>query len=170
MKIIFYFFLVSLAAPNLFAKVYSLTKSSASYTVKHLVKTVKGESRELKGKLLCENENCEFLVAVPSASFISSDSNRDLNMQTILDVMKYPLITVKGTFPEANLSKTNFDIKSLVSFHGVVKEYVLNIQNGMSSSGSFTLLLEDHKVERPSLLMAKINNEVPISFTFFFFY
>lgn len=165
MKIIFCL-LLALTTNFLFAKEFSLTNAKADYTVKHLVKTVKGESHELKGKLVCEKENCEFLVAIPSKSFVSSDSNRDLNMQTILEVTKFPLITVKGTFPEANLSKPNFDIKSLVSFHGIEKEYVLNIKNAASSSGHFTLLLEDHKVERPSLLMAKIDNEVPIRFTF----
>jgi hypothetical protein len=151
---------------DLYAKEFSLTSAKADYTVKHLVKTVKGESLELKGKLICEKQSCEFLVAIPAKSFVSSDSNRDLNMQTILEVTKFPLVTVKGTFSEASLSKPSFDMKSLVSFHGVEKEYVLTIKTGASSSGKFTLLLEDHKVERPSLLMAKIDNEVPINFTF----
>jgi polyisoprenoid-binding protein YceI len=148
------------------AKDFMLDKAKAEYTVKHLFKTVKGESTELKGKLVCANGNCEFLVAIPSKSFVSSDSNRDLNMQTILEVTKYPLVTVKGTFSEENLTKTKYEMKSLVNFHGVEKEYLLNIKNGSPLSGGFVLLLEDHKVERPSLLMAKIDNKVPISFTF----
>ena len=148
------------------AKELVLFKAKADYTVKHLFKTVKGESGQLKGKMLCEKEVCEFLVAIPAMSFVSSDSNRDLNMQTILEVKKFPLITVKGTFPESNLAKQNFEIKSLVSLHGIEKEYVLNINYGATSSGRLNLLLEDHKVERPSLLMAKIDNKVPVSFSF----
>lgn len=148
------------------AKDFTLINAKADYTVKHLVKTVKGESSELKGKLVCEKENCEFLVAVPAKSFVSSDSNRDLNMQTILEVTKYPLITVKGSFPEANLAKQNYEMKAMVNFHGIEKEYLLVVKNGNISTGDFTLLLEDHKVERPSLLMAKIDNKVPIHFTF----
>lgn len=149
-----------------YAKDFMLSKAKAEYTVKHLFKTVKGESTELKGKMVCTDGNCEFLVAIPAKSFVSSDSNRDLNMQTILEVTKYPLITVKGTFPEVNLTKEQYDIKSLVSFHGVEKEYVLSIKNGSPLSGHFVVLLEDHKVQRPSLLMAKIDNKVPINFTF----
>jgi hypothetical protein len=105
-------------------------------------------------------------VAISAKSFVSSDSNRDLNMQTILEVTKYPLITVKGTFPESALTKLKFEMKSLVSFHGLEKEYVLSIETGALSTGHFVLLLEDHKVERTSLLMAKIDNRVPVNFSF----
>lgn len=163
-KIIAVFLLFSVHA--LEAKDFSLAQSRAEYTVKHVFKTVKGESKELKGKMVCENQNCEFLVAIPAKSFLSSDSNRDLNLQTILEVTKYPLITVKGKVPEADLAKQQFDIKSFVSFHGIEKEYILKIVKGAPYSGQVVLLLEDHKVERPSLLMAKIDNQVPVSFTF----
>lgn len=165
MKIFFCFF-ISLSIHSSYAKEFMLTKANADYTVKHLFKTVKGESNELRGKLVCDKDACDFLVAIPVKSFVSSDSNRDLNMQTILEVTKYPLVTIKGTFPEADLSKPQFDVKSLVSFHGLEKEYVLSIKNGALPSGQLTLLLEDHMVERPSLLMAKIDNKVPVSFTF----
>lgn len=165
MKIIFYL-LISLSIYSVEAKQFMLVNAKANYTVKHIFKTVKGESNELKGKLVCNKEVCDFLVAVPAKSFVSSDSNRDLNMQTILEVTKYPLVTVKGSFPEANLAKPAFEMKSLVSFHGIEKEYLLSVKNGSSSSGQLEILLEDHKVERPSLLMAKIDNKVPVSFSF----
>ena len=97
-------------------------------------------------------------------SFVSSDSNRDLNMHTVLEASKYPLITVKGKLPEADLGKTKYSIKALISFHGVEKEYKMDINN--SSNGEVVILLEDHKVERPSLLTVEIDNEVPVNFSF----
>lgn len=148
------------------AKDFSLANAQAEYTVKHLVKTVKGESKELKGKMVCESQNCEFLIAIRPVSFVSSDSNRDLNMHTILEVSKYPVITVKGTMPEADLGKPNYELKSKVSFHGIEKEYLLKIKNGAVSKGQLTILLDAHNVERPSLLLAKIDNEVPVDFSF----
>lgn len=148
------------------AKDLTLSQAKAEYTVKHLLKTVKGESGDLKGKMVCENQLCEFLVAIASNSFLSSDSNRDLNLQTIIEATQYPLITVKGNLPETDLSKEKFEVVSKVNFHGIEKEYVLKMKRSSPFSGQFTLLLENHKVERPSLLMAKIDNEVPISFTF----
>ncbi len=148
------------------AKDLSLSHAKAEYTVTHIFKTVKGVSIDLKGKMVCENKKCEFLVAIGSKSFVSSDSNRDLNLQTILEVTKYPLIMVKGTLSEADLSKDQFDVPSKVSFHGIEKEYTLKIKRSEPFSGQLTLLLEDHNVERPSLLMAKIDNEVPVHFNF----
>lgn len=165
MKMIFGFLMFFLVH-TLEAKEFLLTNAKAEYTVKHILKTVRGQSSDLKGKMVCQKQMCEFLVAIPAKSFISSDSNRDLNMQTILEVTKYPLITIKGTFPESELSKPHFDIKSLVSFHGIEKEYVLNIKKSSLSSGELKVILEDHKVERPSLMMAKIDNKVSINFTF----
>lgn len=165
MKLIFIFLLL-ISSHILQAKELTLSNAKAEYTVKHLFKTVKGESAELKGKMVCDKAVCEFLVAIPAKSFVSSDSNRDLNMQTILEVTKFPLITVKGSFPEADLARPQYEIKSLVSFHGIEKEYVLKIKAGAPLAGSLVLLLEEHKVERPSLLMAKIDNQVPVSFTF----
>src|SRR5665647_662914 len=94
--LLFVFFLVSGMAQ---AKDYILSNGKAEYMVKHLFKTVKGESKDLRGKMSCKNAQCEFLVAIPVLSFVSSDSNRDLNMQTILEVSKYPLITARGVLP-----------------------------------------------------------------------
>ncbi len=148
------------------AKDFTLSEAQAKYTVKHLFKTVTGESKDLRGKMVCENQLCEFLVAIPPKSFVSSDSNRDLNMQTILEVTKFPVITVKGKIAETELAKQKFEIKALINFHGIEKEYNLKIDRGSQLSGQFSVLLEDHKVERPSLFMAKIDNEVPLSFTF----
>jgi hypothetical protein len=165
MKIFFVFFLL-LSFNQVLAKEFVLAEASSEYIVKHLFKTVIGESKELKGKMVCEKDICEFLVAIPSNSFVSSDSNRDLNLQTIIEVTKFPLITVKGSFPQTDLLKAEFETQSKVSFHGVEKEYLLKIKNGKISSGKLELLLEEHKVERPSLLMAKIENNVPVNFKF----
>jgi hypothetical protein len=156
-------FLISFGAS---ATSYTLVNGKAQYTVKHLFKTVKGESSTLKGKMECENTVCEFLVAIPTKSFISSDSNRDLNMQTILEITKYPLITAKGKLPETDLAKISFEVKAMVSFHGIEREYVISMKKMKTLSGQFTLLLEDHKVKRPSLLTVEIENQVPIDFTF----
>lgn len=159
-------FLFVFFSSSLFAKSFELKNADAHYTVKHIFKTVKGESKELKGKMVCENSQCEFLVAVPAKSFVSSDSNRDLNMRTILETSKYPVITVKGQIPEEDLSKDQFTFNALVNFHGIEKKYPVSIKKGTPNVGSLVLLLESHKVERPSLLTAKIDNEVPVDFSF----
>lgn len=144
---------------------YQITHPQAEYTVTHLVKTVKGVSKEMKGKMVCVDGQCEFLVAIPAKSFVSSDSNRDSNMQTILEVVRYPLITVKGQFDEANLQKDKFDLNAKVLFHGIERDYKLRIERKNGFTGTLNLLLEDHQVERPSLLAVAIHNQVPVNFS-----
>lgn len=165
MKYFFALFILSLSWSALAAD-HLLSHGQASYVVKHLVKTVRGESQDVRGKIACEKSGCEFLVAAPITSFVSSDSNRDLNMQTILEATKYPLVTAKGKFPEADLSKKKISFTANISFHGIEKPYLVKIQHQSGMSGEFVLLLEDHKVERPSLLTVAIENEVPIKFSF----
>ncbi|MGE3610586.1 MAG: YceI family protein [Bacteriovoracaceae bacterium] len=147
-----------------FASEYTLSMGKANYTVKHLIKKVSGETTELKGKMICENSLCKFLVAAPVVSFVSSDSNRDLNMQTIMEASKFPLVSIKGEFQETDLNKKQFNVNGKVNLHGVEKTYTLNLTQDGVFQGKFVLLLEDHKIERPSLLTVKIDNEVPIDF------
>ncbi len=146
---------------------YQLTDAQATYTVKHLIKTVLGTSQELRGKMSCTNGACEFLVAAPVKSFVSSDSNRDLNMQTVLESARYPLITVRGKLPEAQLGQESYSFPARVTFHNVEKEYPVTVRRkGAGGSGSLTLKLEAHGVERPSLLTVAIDDEVPVTFSF----
>lgn len=159
--------LFALMLTNSWAKDYQLKDASAEYTVTHLVKTVKGSSKSLKGKMVCELTNCDYLVAIPVKSFVSSDSNRDLNMFTILNATKYPFVTIKGKVTENDLGQKQYSTKALVSLNGVEKEYPIQVtQDHGLSQGKVTILLEDHKVERPSLLTVAIKNEVPVEFSF----
>jgi len=162
----FLFFVLILGMNLCFASEFKLQSGQAEYTVKHLLKTVKGQSKELKGKMICDKGLCQFLIAIPVKSFISSDSNRDLNMQTILEASKYPLVTVKGELKEEDYKKDQYSLKALVNFHGIEKNYTINIQRKDVSTGNFTILLEDHKIDRPSLLTVEIDNKVPIDFSF----
>ncbi len=107
---------------------FKIAQPHAEYVVSHLVKTVKGVSTQLKGKMVCNEGKCDFLVAIPVKSFVSSDSNRDSNMQTILEVVQYPLITVKGQLMETELQKANFVVPAKVLFHGVEKEYLISVE------------------------------------------
>jgi hypothetical protein len=162
-----YFLFLLFALPHLtWGREFRLEQGRAEYVVSHLVKTVKGVSTELKGKMICANGQCEFLVAIPVKSFISSDSNRDSNMLTVLEAARYPLITVKGELTEADLRKESFEIVAKVLFHGVENSYKVRLDKQAAGlSGSLVLLLESHKVERPSLLTVAIQNEVPVLFS-----
>lgn len=142
----------------------TLKSGTAQYKVSYLTKTVLAESKEVKGKMVC-NADCEFLFAIPLKSFDSGDSNRDLNMLSIVEAGTFPVVTAKGSFKKEQWEKKEFSINALVSFHGVEVNYPVTV-SAYGKKASLRLNLEKHKIERPSLFAVKIDNEVPVEFKF----
>lgn len=149
-----------------FAETRELTSGTADYVVKHLVKKVSAESRNLKGKIQCDEMECEFLVAAPVKSFTSSDANRDSNMFQTTEASKFPVTTAKGKFPKGELQKKDWTTPVIVDFHGVQQTYNATIhqKSENQTEATFVLLLTKHKIERPSLFGIAIDDEVPMHF------
>jgi hypothetical protein len=163
--ILFVLALISLSA---FADSWIIGQGNATYEVKHLVKKVHSESKDLKGKMNCSQTECEFLVAVPVKSFTSSDSNRDLNMLETTEASKFPVTMAKGKVPAEKLkTKGKWTLPIEVDFHGIKKDYNAEIEqtNNMSFKSEFILKLDQHKIERPSLFGIKIEDDVPMTFS-----
>jgi len=60
-------------------------------------------------------------------------------------------------------------VKGVLQFHGVNKDiafkaFATSNTSGNSVKGDFIFLLEDHKIERPSFMLNKVDNEVKINF------
>lgn len=164
MKLLIFFVFYSLIAS---AEDYQLLSGTSTYTVKHLIKRVQGSSRELKGKVSCPTAECEFLIAAPVKSFTSSDSNRDENMQTTIESLKFPLTVASGKVLKADFLKPGKSkLPIQVEFHGVKKTYQADFER--LSSGEMkayiVLKLTDHQVVRPSLFGVSIDDEVPVQF------
>ncbi len=152
---------------SVLAQNWELSSSTAQYEVKHLVKKVYSESKELKGKMNCSATECEFLVAAPIKSFTSSDSNRDLNMLETTEASKFPLTMAKGKFSSDKLKlKQKWTLPIEVEFHGVTNIYNAEIEptKDMSFKSNFNLKLDQHKIDRPSLFGIKIEDSVPMIF------
>ncbi len=143
---------------------HTLKSGSAKYEVSYLTKTVRAESKAVKGKVVCESE-CEFLLAIPLKTFDSGDSNRDLNMQSTVEAGTYPVVTAKGKFHKELWGQKEFTMDAIVNFHGVDANYQVKVSDS-GKNATFNLNLEKHKIERPSLFAVKIDNEVPLAFTF----
>lgn len=154
-------------AENLAGK-YELKNSKIDYLVKYLIKKADGNSEKAQGKGECGAEICEFLVAAPIKSFESKDSNRDLNMLKVTKADKFPLVVAKiRTRKEISNGQILADME--VDFVGVKMKYlklplkVTPTADGFHAEGKFDLLLDNHKVEKPSLLGVDIENAVPIT-------
>ncbi len=140
-----------------------LSLGQATYHVKYTFKNVEATSTEVKGKINCDEKVCEFLLAVPVKSFLSSDSNRDLNMLQVTEAEKFPVVTAKGKFGKEVLALADAKIEALVDFHGVAKTYTISLKD-KAQKANLILDLDAHKIDRPSLFGIKIKNEVPMDF------
>ena len=153
--------------PSFGDQTFTLSEGSIEYKVDHLLKTTHGQSKSIKGKIVCvkPNQDCDFLFAVPTASFDSKNSNRDAHMKATIKEANFPLATVSGHIrdlihPEKNQAitvdfagkKVNYPLTELTWQAG--KRYALHAQ--------FALKLTSHEIELPSLLGASISDSVPI--------
>src|SRR3984893_1715671 len=77
-----------------------LEKSTLTYHVSHPLHQSEGVSHEARGKGVCHEGQCDFLIAVPVKSFDSGDSNRDLHMVQATRGAQFPLVTVRTRLPE----------------------------------------------------------------------
>lgn len=160
------FLCLILFSSSLFAQSFNLEIGKAVYQVKGFGKTVTGESKELKGKMNCTETECEFLVAAPVKSFISSDANRDENMVSATEASSIPVASGSGKFPKGNLKLEKWNLNLEVDFHKVKRTYEAQIKKTGENSfdALFTLKLEQHKIVRPSLFSVKIEDDVPMTF------
>lgn len=100
-----------------------LQSSSLTYHVSHPLHQVDGVSHAAKGKGVCQNGQCNFLIAAPVKSFDSGDSNRDLHMLQVTRGAQFPLIIVRAQFPENAITAGTIHADLEVQFAGQTEHY-----------------------------------------------
>ncbi len=103
--------------------------------------------------------------------FKSGNSSLDSNSYRVLDALRIPNIIFRSTEIVDSINVIN--VSGTISFHGIEKD--LNVlldksteNNNISLKGKFIINLSDFNVERPSLLLQKINNEIEIQINLIF--
>ncbi len=167
-----FFVLLSLSSLSINAETlkgnFELQSSKIDYLVKYLIKKADGTSTSARGKGVCSDKGCDFLVAAPIKSFESKDSNRDLNMLNSVKADKYPVVSVMIT-TDKEVTNNKMIVNLDVEFAGVKKTYekvpfeFKKTATGFTVAGAFDLVVDAHKVEKPSLLGVDIENIVPIT-------
>ena len=148
------------------------TKSAISYTGSHPFHDWQGSTSQVEVITNCDisSTDCEGIISVPVISFISGNDNRDSNMLFYADVFSYPL--VKISFSHLNISdllagqeSINFDGE--IDFHGVkviqeIPLFATKENNAIFINSGFSVKLNSFGIDRPSLLMFPIKNEIKI--------
>ena len=148
------------------------TKSSISYSGNHFLHKWSAENNNLSGLIKIDNENILNIgVVAKVADFKSGNSSLDSNSYRVLEALKFPNIIFKSSSVTGINGLSN--IKGLIEFHGIEKNIDVNvklttIENTTRMNGEFTINLSDFSVDRPSLLLQKIDNQITIVFELVF--
>ena len=148
------------------------TKSSISYFGNHFLHKWSAENNNLSGLIKIDNENILNIgVVAKVADFKSGNSSLDSNSYRVLEALKFPNIIFKSVSVTSINGLSN--IKGLIEFHGIEKNIDVNvklttIENTTQMNGEFTINLSDFSVDRPSLLLRKIDNQITIVFELVF--
>jgi len=159
-----------LAVPSLFAADHQwvLKQSTLTYHVSHTLHQSEGVSHAARGKGICHEGQCDFLIAVPVKSFDSGDSNRDLHMIQVTRGAEFPMVTVRTHLPESAATATTIQADIEIQFAGQTAHYkqvafaVVTKGNETELTGTIPATLTDFKIDPPSLLTIPVKNEVPI--------
>ena len=152
-------------APN---QTWVLDKSTLTYHMSHPMHEVDGVSHAAKGKGICQNGTCKFLVAATVKSFDSGDSNRDLHMLQATRGAEFPVVTVRFELSEAQVNASMLDCEIEVQFAGQTAQYAhVRFQQDVRGSehhitGIVPATLTDFKIPPPSFLTVPIKNEIPV--------
>lgn len=147
--------------------------SSITYGMKHALHAWTGTSKEVAcaAETNAEGRITRVAATVKVKSFDSQNSNRDAHMLEVTDALTHPNITFSSATvtPESN----GYLVKGNLSFHGVTKPFETKVTEAQKNgrrmiSGRFIFLLEDFGIERPTLMLVKTDNEVEVSFEFYF--
>jgi hypothetical protein len=145
-----------------------LEQSTLTYHVSHPLHQTDGVSHEARGKGLCHEGQCSFLIAVPVKSFDSGDSNRDLHMLQVTRGAQFPMVTVRTRLPEVSAPSGSVHADLEVQFAGQTVQYkqvpfqLVTQGNETSLSGTIPTTLSDFKIDPPSLLTMPVKNEIPV--------
>jgi polyisoprenoid-binding protein YceI len=89
-------------------------------------------------------------------------------MLEVVESLKFPNISFQST-TVTETAKDKLLVKGMLEFHGIKKEISFDVVSRKKEkenivSGNFIFLLEDFKIERPSFMLTKVDNEVKVNF------
>ncbi|WP_128546678.1 YceI family protein [Larkinella soli] len=149
------------------------SKSTITYAMSHPMHSFEGVSHDVACVMVMDEAGkIESVAAVAKvSSFDSQNANRDSHALETLEALKYPKVTFAAN--DVQQQGNNLIIKGNLTFHGVTKPVVIQgtrqDENGQTTvRGDFQIRLSDYKVERPSLMMVPVNEEVKLTFNMVF--
>ena len=149
-------------------------QSTLTYHLVHKMHKVDGVSHKLEGKArLTPDGKAQVMVRAPAESFDSGNVNRDAHMKETVEAAKFPWVELKalgeGLTPPSTFPTTQKkSVKAQLTFHGVQQVLELPVEitwesaTRVRAATTLAISLDAFKVERPSLMFVKVDDELKI--------
>ena len=144
------------------------TYSYINYHGKHLLHSWTGVSKDIGFTLDCNDSDCTVEASTNLDKFDSGNDSRDSNMLYYTESLEYPSVSFKTNSFKFNMDlDRSVDTKGILSFHGIEKEIPVKLMFSKKDDEfwgtcNFNVSLSDFDIDRPSLLMIKISDEIDI--------
>lgn len=153
-------------------KQLSATKKESyiTYQLTHPLHEIESTSKDVDCNVSVDLSSKQFQkvdVSIDVTTFNSGNSNRDSHAMEVIDAISYPEVD----FVSTNISAKGDSLKvqGKLTFHGVTKDITLSAlpkwsDKKLTVSGNFVVSLTAFKIERPSLLMIPVKDELRFTF------
>jgi polyisoprenoid-binding protein YceI len=139
-------------------------ESSITYLLSHPLHHIEATSHDIVCRLEIDPAKKEIRMAsveIDVTTFDSGNSNRDSHAMEVIDAITYP--DVQFTSTSITQHGDSLQVFGKLTFHGVTKDIMISAATTWSETkllvqGNFDLSLTDFKIERPSLLMIKVDD------------
>ncbi len=149
-------------------------ESTITFHLIHKMHKVDGVSKKIEGKAVVSPDGkAQVVVRAPVESFDSGNVNRDAHMKETLEAARFANVELKAladgmtapaTFP-TTMKKT---FKAQLMFHGQKGLFDIPIDITWESATrvraacKFQISLEAYKIERPSLMFVKVDDDLQL--------
>lgn len=170
MRTLLSFLLLAAAAGE--SQTFDLREGTLTYTVVHKLHEVTGTTHAIEGRALVQRGTLRVQVRAKVASFDSGNSNRDEHMREATHEPVHPYVQIKGTATGVRLpipAPVDLTLDGTIDFNGVQRPQRISVhlepqqQGGVRVRFSFPVSLDAFQVERPELLLVKVNDAMTIS-------
>ncbi len=149
-----------------------LPGSTLTYRLVHRFHTVTGVSRAVEGKArILPDGTVQVMVRAPLDSFDSGNSNRDAHMREATGSGAQPYVAFKGVgrapLPDRYPAELDVPLTGELTLKTprpveVTAHVRFASADHLTVTSKFPVSLEDHQVERPSLMFVKVDDRIVI--------
>ncbi len=168
-RYIFLFLLYSLyLLPQTSSNVWEIESGKARFKSETEWETIEGIAEGFSGKVNLSTK--EILVTMSVSTWATPNRLQTSHMHdNYLETDKFPEAKFEGKINQLEPNTGKVNVSGKLTLHGITKEYKdivglwKQIEKGKSQYDTeFSILLSDHKIEIPSLVIIKLNNEIKL--------